>query len=61
MTTDPLLSGAITAYLGWPKAHSPTADRRALLDTRGVLDRAIRFPLESDLEEISEDAAHDVF
>lgn len=32
MTTDPLLSGAITAYLGWPKAHSPTADRRALLE-----------------------------
>lgn len=30
-------------------------------DTRGVLDRAIRFPLESDLEEISEDAARDVF
>lgn len=30
-------------------------------DTRGVLDRAIRFPLDSDLEEISEDAAHDVF
>lgn len=32
MTTDPLLSGAIIAYLGWPKAHSPTADRRALLE-----------------------------
>ncbi|KSU54982.1 hypothetical protein [Microbacterium enclense] len=30
-------------------------------DTRGVLDHAIRFLLESDLEEISEDAAHDVF
>jgi|APHig2749369809_1036254.scaffolds.fasta_scaffold44815_2 hypothetical protein len=149
MTTDPILSAAITAYLGWPKAHTPTADRRAVLevakgaatdaarlvadvegviaasdglpvtdltdqpdggaaackgdsaacarifhrmpstlwpragssicggssttdevlvdvdewvaDTRGVLDRAIRFPLESDLEEISQDAAHDVF
>lgn len=30
-------------------------------DTRGVLDRAIRFSLDSDLEEISDDAAHDIF
>lgn len=32
MTTDPLLSAAITAYLGWPKAHIPTADPRAVLE-----------------------------
>jgi hypothetical protein len=30
-------------------------------DTRGVLDRAIRFSLDSDLEEISDEAAHDIF
>jgi len=30
-------------------------------DTRGVLDRAIRFPLESDLEEISDAAASEIF
>lgn len=30
-------------------------------DTRGLLDRAIRFSLDSDLEEISDDAAQDIF
>lgn len=30
-------------------------------DTKGVLDRAIRFPLDSDLEEISMAAAREVF
>lgn len=30
-------------------------------DTRGVRDRAIRFPLDSDLEEISVAAAREVF
>lgn len=30
-------------------------------DTKGVLDRAIRFPLDSDLEEISDAAASEVF
>lgn len=32
MTTDPLLSVAITAYLGWPKARTRAADRRAVLE-----------------------------
>jgi len=31
-----------------------------LRDSRGVLDRAVRFPLDADLEEISADAAGDV-
>ncbi len=30
-------------------------------DTRGVLDRGIRFPLDSDLEEISDAAAREIF
>ena len=30
-------------------------------DTRGMLDRAIRFPLDSDLEEISDAAAREIF
>lgn len=30
-------------------------------DTRGMLDRAIRFPLDSDLEEISDAAASEIF
>lgn len=32
MTTDALLSAAITAYLGRPEAHPSTADRRAVLE-----------------------------
>ena len=34
---------------------------RWALDTRGVLDRGIRFPLDSDLEEISDAAASEIF
>ena len=30
-------------------------------DTRGVLDRGIRFPLDADIEEISPEAAQEVF
>ncbi|MGN7969646.1 hypothetical protein [Microbacterium sp. 22296] len=32
MTTDALLSAAVTAYLGFPKAHMPKADRRAVVE-----------------------------
>lgn len=51
------VAGVIAASDGLPVADLT----EWVADTRGVLDRAIRFSLDSDLEKMSEDAAQNVF
>lgn len=53
MTTDPLPSAAITAYLGWPTALTPAADRYAavevpLADENAVADLAKTTSVDAD-------------